>query len=47
VAAAGPTSRVHGEELVITARTEAGLAKIARHQLFTPGNPRIDDGPFG
>jgi transposase len=35
--------RVHGAELVIVARTGSGLAEIARHQLSTPGNPRIDD----
>jgi transposase len=35
--------RVHGSELVITAATHAGLAEIARHQLSTPGNPRICD----
>jgi transposase len=35
--------RVHGSELVITARTRTGLAEIARHRLSTPGNPRICD----
>ncbi len=35
--------RVVGEELVITADTAAGLAEVARHQLSTPGNPRIVD----
>jgi transposase len=38
--------RVHGEELIVTARTEAGLAEIARHRLSTPGNPRIDDAHY-
>lgn len=33
--------RVVGEELVITADTAAGLTEIARHQLSTPGTPRI------
>ena len=33
--------RVAGDELVITTRTPAGLAEIARHELSTPGNPRI------
>lgn len=37
--------RVTGEELVITARIQAegrqGLVEIARHELSTPGNPRI------
>jgi hypothetical protein len=37
---------VHGEELVITARTSVGLAEIARHRLSTPGNPRIDDAHY-
>jgi len=35
--------RVHGAELVIVASASGGLAEIARHQLSTPGNPRIDD----
>jgi len=35
--------RVVGEELAILGRTGAGLAEIARHQLSTPGNPRILD----
>jgi hypothetical protein len=35
--------RVVGEELVIVARTATGLAEITRHQLSTPGNPRIAD----
>ena len=38
--------RVAGEELVIVARTSAGLAEIARHELSTPGNPRIDDAHY-
>jgi hypothetical protein len=38
--------RVHGDELVIAARTEAGLAEIARHRLSTPGTPRIDDAHY-
>jgi transposase len=33
--------RVAGDELVITARDEHGLVEIARHELSTPGNPRI------
>jgi transposase len=32
---------VAGDELVITARVEHGLVEIARHELSTPGNPRI------
>jgi hypothetical protein len=35
--------RVHGEELVIVARTPKGLAEIARHELSTPGHPQILD----
>lgn len=35
--------RVVGEELVLTARTGGGLAEIWRHELSTPGNPRILD----
>jgi hypothetical protein len=35
--------RVVGEELVIVAGTGAGLVEIARHELSTPGNPRIVD----
>jgi len=35
--------RVEGEELVIVARTQTGLAEIARHELSTPGVPRIAD----
>jgi transposase len=35
--------RVVGDELVIVARTRTGLTEIARHELSTPGNPRIRD----
>jgi hypothetical protein len=35
--------RVAGDELVIVARTKAGLGEIARHVLSTPGNPSIKD----
>jgi hypothetical protein len=35
--------RVSGDEVVIVARTGAGLAEIARHPRSTPGRPRIDD----
>jgi transposase len=34
--------RVEGEELLITAKLDAGLVEVARHRLSTPGNPRID-----
>jgi hypothetical protein len=35
--------RVAGEELVITARTAAGAAEIARRKLSVPGSPVILD----
>jgi hypothetical protein len=35
--------RAAGEELVITARTAAGAAEIARHRLSVPGSPSILD----
>jgi transposase len=35
--------RLHGDRLVIVARTETGLAEIWRHALSTPGNPVILD----
>lgn len=35
--------RVVGEELVIVAGATAGLAEVARHELSTPGTPRIAD----
>ena len=36
--------RVHGEELIIVGRNDAGeLTEIWRHRLSTPGNPRILD----
>lgn len=38
--------RVVGEELAIVGRTSAGLAEIARHELSTPGNPRILDAHY-
>ena len=38
--------RVVGEELVIVARTRAGLHEIARHELSTPGTPRIVDAHY-
>jgi hypothetical protein len=38
--------RVAGDEVVIVARTEAGLAEIARHPRSTPGKPMLDDAHF-
>lgn len=35
--------RVQGEELVVVGRGPAGLVEIHRHELSTPGNPRILD----
>ena len=35
--------RVAGEELVITARTAAGVTETARHRLPVPGSPVIAD----
>ena len=35
--------RVVGDELVIVGRRGGGLAEIARHELSTPGKPRIAD----
>jgi hypothetical protein len=36
-------AREHGDELVITAQTEHGLAQIWRHRLSVPGRPAIVD----
>ena len=38
--------RVGGDEVVVVARTDAGLAEIARHPRSTPGRPRIDDAHY-
>lgn len=38
--------RISGDEVVIVARTDAGLAEIARHPRSTPGQPRIDDAHY-
>jgi transposase len=38
--------RVAGDEVVIVARTQDGLAEIARHPRSTPGRPRIDDAHY-
>jgi hypothetical protein len=35
-----------GTELAIVAMTPTGTAEIARHQLSTPGNPRIIDAHY-
>ncbi len=38
--------RVAGDEVVIVARTDAGLAEIARHACSTPGQPRVDPAHY-
>ncbi len=38
--------RVTGDEVVIVARTSAGLREVARHERSTPGNPRIEDAHY-
>jgi len=35
--------RVEGEELVVVGRDDTGLHEVARHELSTPGHPRIKD----
>ena len=39
--------RVSGDEVVITAVTDAGSEEVARHERSTPGNPRYNDEHFG
>lgn len=38
--------RVSGDEVVVVARTDAGLAEIARHVRSTPGQPRVDPAHY-
>ncbi len=38
--------RVAGDEVVVVARTDAGLAEIARHARSTPGQPRVDPAHY-
>lgn len=38
--------RVQGEELVIVGKTANGLREICRHELSTPGQPRIVDAHY-
>jgi transposase len=38
--------RVVGDELVIVGHTGRGLVEIARHELSTPGHPRIADAHY-
>lgn len=35
--------RVEGDELVVAGRGDDGLKEVVRHELSTPGNPRISD----
>lgn len=39
-------ARVVGNELAITARASNGLSEIARHELSTPGRPRIAEDHY-
>ena len=38
--------RRHGEQVVITHAGPGGPAEVARHQLTTPGSPRVDDSHY-
>ena len=38
--------RRHGGQVVITCAGPAGLAEVARHQVTTPGSPRVDDAHY-
>jgi hypothetical protein len=38
--------RRHGEQVVITHAGPGGPAEVARHQVTTPGSPRVDDGHY-
>ncbi len=39
-------ARVSGDELVIVDVSPSGAREVARHQLTTPGNPRIEDAHY-
>ena len=39
-------ARVDGDELVVVHLAGRGATEVARHQLSTPGNPRIDDAHY-
>jgi hypothetical protein len=39
-------ARVHGSEIVLTHLAKSGPVEVARHQLTTPGNPRVDPSHF-
>jgi Mu transposase, C-terminal domain len=38
--------RLHGDQVVITHVAPGGPAEVARHQLTTPGSPRVDDAHY-
>ena len=38
--------RRHGEQVVITHAGPAGPVEVARHQVTTPGSPRVDDAHY-
>ena len=38
--------RRHGGQVVITHAGPAGPAEVARHQVTTPGSPRVDDAHY-
>jgi hypothetical protein len=38
--------RCHGDEIIVTHLGAAGPVEVARHQVTTPGNPRIDPAHF-
>ena len=39
-------ARVHGSEVILTHLAKTGPVEVARHQLTTPGNPRVDPAHF-
>jgi hypothetical protein len=39
-------ARRHGDEVVIVHAAGAGLAEVARHQVTSPGSPRVQDGHY-
>ncbi len=38
--------RRHGEQVIIAQAGPDGVAEVARHQVTTPGSPRVDDGHY-
>jgi transposase len=38
--------RVVGDEVVVVARTDAGLREVARHERSTPGHPRLEEAHY-